>query len=276
MCYNPSMLHVMLLRLALALYSLGLAHSILTALNKKQTFFRPALYAVMAGFVFQVSSIIVRAAQVHYLPLTQRYEAFSFFGALATLGFLIAYAKYRIAPLSVFAFPLIFIMTFVANLFYDPSASIPPVLRSNWIYIHTPLVFLGYAALFIAFAAAIMYLIQEHALKSKHAVRFYHWLPSLEICDDLAYRSLAIGFPLITLGIITGALWAQAVWGVWARDAKVLFSFLTWLVYLLLIFYRLIAGWRGRKAAYLSIVGFIGVLVTFLGANYFGGLHTFQ
>ena len=55
-----------------------------------------------------------------------------------------------------------------------------------------------------------------------------------------------------------------------------LFSFLTWLVYLLLIFYRLIAGWRGRKAAYLSIVGFIGVLMTFLGANYFGGLHTFQ
>ena len=99
----------------------------------------------------------------------------------------------------------------------------------------------------------------------------------MEICDDLAYRSLAIGFPLITLGIITGALWAQGVYnGVWARDAKVLFSFLTWLVYLLLIFYRLIAGWRGRKAAYLSIVGFIGVLVTFLGANYFGGLHTFQ
>src|SRR5215813_2341603 len=268
MCYNPSMLHVMLLRLALGLYSLGLAHSILTALNKKQTFFRPALYAVMSGFVFQVSSIIVRAAQVHYLPLTQRYEAFSFFGALATLGFLIAHAKYRIAPLSVFAFPLIFLMTFVANLFYDPSLSIPPVLRSNWIYIHTPLVFLGYAALFIELTAAIMSLLQEHALKSKHAVRFYHWLPSLEICDELAYRSLAIGFPLITLGIITGALWAQAVWGVWARDAKVLFSFLTWLIYLLLIFYRL-SGWRGRKAAYLSIVGFIGVLVTFLGTDFF-------
>jgi len=269
-------MHVALLRLALGLYSVGFAHSVLTALQKKQTLFRPALACVSAGFVLHVVSIISRAMEVRYLPLTQQYEAFSFFGALATLGFLIAYAKYRIAPLSIFAFPLIFIMTFVANLFYDPSASIPSVLRSNWIYIHTPLVFLGYAALFIAFAAAIMYLIQEHALKSKHAVRFYHWLPSLEICDDLAYRALAIGFPLITLGIITGALWAQAVWGVWARDAKVLFSFLTWLVYLLLIFYRLIAGWRGRKAAYLSIVGFIGVLVTFLGANYFGGLHTFQ
>src|SRR5260370_35147509 len=118
----------------------------------------------------------------HYFPFTQKYEGFFFFGALVTLGFLIAYAKYRIAPLSVFAFPLIFVMTFVANLFYDPSASIPPVLRSNWIYIHTPLVFLGYAALFIAFTAAIMYLIQERALNSKHPVRFFNSLPSFDIC----------------------------------------------------------------------------------------------
>jgi len=212
--------------------------------------------------------------EVQYLPLTQRYEAFSFFGALAALGFLIAYAKYRVASLSVFAFPLIFIMTFIASLSRDPSVSIPPLLRSNWLYIHTPSVILGYAALLFAFAAAIMYLIQERALKSKNAIRFYNWLPSLELCDDLAYRSLAIGFPLITLGMITGALWAQSVWGLWARDAKVLFSMLIWFVYLLLIFYRM-TGWRGRKAAYLSIVGFIGVLVTFLG-EYFGSLHTFE
>ncbi len=268
-------MHVVLLRLALGLYFVGFVHSVLTALKKKQTFFKPALAAVSAGFVLHVASIVLRAMDLHYLPLTQQYEAFSFFGALAALGFLIAYAKYRIAPLSVFAFPLIFVMTFVANLFYDPSTSIPPILRNNWIYIHTPLVFLGYAALFIAFAAAIMYLIQEHALKSKHPVRFYNWLPSLEVCDELAYRSLAIGFPLITLGIITGALWAEGVGAVWARDAKVVFSFLTWLIYLLLIFYRL-SGWRGRKAAYLSIVGFIGVIVTFLGGNYFGVLHTFN
>src|SRR3989449_3245775 len=163
-------MHVVLLRLALGLYFVGFLHSVLTTLNKRQTFFRPALVAVVAGFGCHVASIVLRAMEVQYLPVTQRYEAFSFFGALAVLGFLVAYAKYRIASLSVFAFPLIFIMTFIANLFYDPSASIPPLLRSNWIYIHTPLVFLGYAALFIAFAAAIMYLIQERALKSKHPI----------------------------------------------------------------------------------------------------------
>jgi len=269
-------MHVVLLRVALGLYSIGFLHAVLTALNKKHTFFRPALWSVIAGFACHVASIILRAIEVRYLPLTQRYEAFSFFAALATLGFLIVYRKYRIAPLSVFAFPLIFIMTFIANLFYDPSRSIPPILRSNWIYIHTPLVFLGYAALFIAFSAGILYLLQERELKSKRPTRFHNRLPSLEVCDDLAYKSLAIGFPLITLGIISGALWAQSIWGAWAGDLKVLLSFFTWFVYLLLIHYRLIAGWRGRKAAYLAIVGFIGVLVTFLGANYFGGLHTFN
>src|SRR5439155_17157405 len=137
-------------------------------------------------------------------------EGFSFFGALATLGVLIAYAKYRIAPLSVFAFPLIFFMTFVANLFYDPSSSIPPVLRSNWIYIHTPLVFLGYAALFIAFAAAVMYLIQERELKSKHLTRFHHRLRSLDVCDGLAYMSFAIGFALLPPVFLSGFLWASS------------------------------------------------------------------
>jgi cytochrome c-type biogenesis protein CcsB len=267
-------MYVVLLRLALVLYCVGFAHSVLTVLNKKQVFFRPALYAVFAGFCLQVSSIVLQAIQVHHLPLTQRYEAFSFFGALATLGFLIAYAKYRTASVSVFVFPLIFLMTFIANLFPDPSPAMPPVLKSNWIYVHIPMVFLGYAALFIAFVAAIMYLIQERALKSKHPIRFYNWLPSLEVCDDLAYRALAIGFPLITGGIITGALWAEGARYVWERDTKVLFSLLTWCVYLLLIFYRLIAGWRGRKAAYLYIVGFIGVLATFLGVV--GGIHTFN
>jgi len=105
---------------------------------------------------------------------------------------------------------------------------------------------------------------------------FYNRFPSLEICDDLAYKSLAIGFPLMTLGIITGVLWAHmANWAQWEFDAKILGSFITWLIYLLLIHYRLIAGWRGKKAAYLAVAGFVGVLVTFVGTNYFGGHHTF-
>jgi len=276
-CYNPRM-HVLLLRLALGLYSVGLAHSILSILKKKQTFFGPAAIAALIGFVLHAASIGLRWYELQYIPLTQRYESFSFVAAVAVLGFFLAYLKYRITSLGVFAFPAIFIMTFMANLgSYDPSESIPEVLRSNWIYLHTPLLFLAYGALFIAFSAAVLYLIQERELKSKQPKMFYNRLPSLELCDDLAYRSLAIGFPLMTLGILAGALWAQSEWGTsWTIDPKILFSIFTWLIYLTLIHYRLIAGWRGRKAAYLSIVGFVSVLITFLGANYFTGLHTFD
>jgi ABC-type transport system involved in cytochrome c biogenesis permease subunit len=106
---------------------------------------------------------------------------------------------------------------------------------------------------------------------------FYHRFPSLEVCDDLAYKSLAIGFPLMTLGLISGVLWAhKANWGPqWEFDTKILLSFFMWLIYLLLIHYRLIAGWRGKRAAYLAIAGFVGVLVTFVGSTYFTGFHTF-
>ncbi len=269
-------MHVVLLRVALAFYSVGLLHSVVSVLSKKYTLFRVSLYAVTAGFICQAFSIILRATELNYMPLGQRYEAFSFFAVLGAMGYLIAYARYRIKTLSIFVFPLIFILTFIANVAYDPSSSIPLAIQSNWIYVHTPLIFLGYAALFICFAGATMYLIQERELKLKHHSLFYYRLPSLEICDDLSYRSLAIGFPLITLGLVSGALWAQSAWGtVWGGDLKILLSLFTWLIYLLLIHYRFIAGWRGKRAAYLAIAGFVSVLVSFLGANYFGGLHSF-
>ena len=87
---------------------------------------------------------------------------------------------------------------------------------------------------------------------------------------------MAIGFPLITLGIVSGALWAQSESGTfWGTDLTIILSLFTWFIYLLLIYYRLVTGWRGRRAAYLAIVGFICVLVSFLGAGYFGGLHSF-
>src|SRR5215471_35808 len=96
--YNPAM-YVVLLRLALGLSSVGLLHSVLAVLKKQHTFFKPALVSVIIGFACHAASIVLRGMEVHYLPITQTYEAFSFYGALTALGFLVASAKYRIAPL---------------------------------------------------------------------------------------------------------------------------------------------------------------------------------
>jgi len=265
-----------LLRLALGLYFVGLMHSVLTVLRKKETFFTPAAAAMIAGFLAHAASIGILAFQLRSFPMTNVYESFSFFAALAVPVFFIVCRKYRMPSLGVFMFPMIFLMAFMANMGYDQSRFIPAELMSNWLYIHTPLVILGYVALFIAFSAAVLYLIQERELKSKSPRMFYNRFPSLEVCDDLAYKSLAVGFPLMTLGIISGVLWAHSAnWAHWEFDAKIQLSFVTWLIYLLLIHYRLIAGWRGKRAAYLAIAGFVSVLITFVGANYLGGLHTF-
>jgi cytochrome c-type biogenesis protein CcsB len=255
-------MHVQLLRLALGLYFVGLLHCVFTVFRRKQTWFKPAVVATLIGFACHVASIGIGAYNHPTFALLQRYERLSVFAALAVLAFLVVYWKYKSSSIGIFAFPAIFVMTFVANLAYYQRESVPEMLSSRWIFIHTPLVILGYVAFFVAFSAAVLYLIQERDFKHK---RFFHnLLPSLEVCDDLAYRSLAIGFPLMTLGILSGALWAQQEWGVsWMSDPKILLAFLTWLIYLLLINYRLIAGWRGKKAAYLAIAGFVGVLVTF-------------
>jgi ABC-type uncharacterized transport system permease subunit len=256
-------MHGLLLKLALGLYSVGLLHSVLTVLRKKQTLFAPALIATAAGFLCHAASITLGAYEIQILARWGWHESFSLFAAAAVLAFLIVYWKYRIATLGVFAFPAIFVMTFIAELAYEPTASLSARPQSAWIYVHIALVVLGYVAFFIAFSAAVLYLIQERELKSKRT--FYSRLPSLEICDDLAYRALAIGFPLMTLGMLSGALWAQQIQGdvSWMSDPKILLTFFTWLIYLVLIHYRLIAGWRGKKAAYMAIAGFVGVVVMF-------------
>jgi cytochrome c-type biogenesis protein CcsB len=176
----------------------------------------------------------------------------------------------------VFVFPLVFILTLAANLISSPQAPLQERLRSLWFYIHIPTLFLGYAAFFVAFSAGIMYLIQERELKRKRPQAFYYRLPSLEICDDLGYRSLSVGFPLLTVGIVAGALWAnRALDQPWGWDPKIIWSLITWLMYAILIHYRLSAGLRGRRAALMSIVGFVIVLFTFIGTRHQGSAHSF-
>jgi cytochrome c-type biogenesis protein CcsB len=176
----------------------------------------------------------------------------------------------------VFVFPLVFILTLAANLIASPQAPRQELLKSLWFYIHIPTTFLGYAAFFVAFSAGVMYLIQERELKRKRPQTFYYRLPSLEICDDLGYRSLSVGFPLLTVGIVAGALWAnRALSQPWGWDPKIIWSLITWLIYAVLIHYRLSSGLRGRRAALMSIVGFVTVLLTFIWTRHQGSAHSF-
>ncbi|MBM4129353.1 MAG: c-type cytochrome biogenesis protein CcsB, partial [Nitrospira sp.] len=122
-----------------------------------------------------------------------------------------------------------------------------------------------------------MYLVQERYVKSKHLGGLFARLPSLQTLDELNYRLITFGFPLLTLAIITGALWAESAIGTyWRWDTREVWSLITWFIYAIVLHARLTAGWRGRRAAILSIVGFLTILVAFFGIKLLQkGYHVF-
>ncbi len=261
------------LRVTLALYSFGLFHALLTVIRRRQRAFSAALAAFCVGAVFHLVSIVEEGLAVGRFPVINLYQSSSLIGLLITVLFLLVYWRYKYESLSVFIFPIVFIFTLVASLGHPVEPWSNPVLRSSWLFIHVVLALLGYAALFVTCVAAIMYLIQERELKSKKPRTFYYRLPPLGALDELGYKTMAAGFVLITLGVITGSFWAFIEWGTnWVVDPKIILSFVTWGIYLVMIFTRWAVGWRGRKAAYFAIVGFCCAAVTWMVNS---GAHSF-
>ena len=122
-----------------------------------------------------------------------------------------------------------------------------------------------------------MYLIQEHLIKKKKIKGIFRKLPALQKLDELSYLCLRCGFPLLTLGIISGSVWASFAWGShWSWDPKETWSLITWLLFAALLHGRMNSGWRGRKASLLTIIGFAAIMFTFLGVNLMlSGLHSY-
>ncbi len=261
------------LRVALALYSFGLAHALLTLATRRGRLFAHAVAAVSIGAVFHFVSIVESGVEAAHFPATNFHESASLLAFAVTCAYLLAHWRYRFEALGLFVFPLIFMLTLSAAV-STSERLVNPVLRSGWIYLHVLLLFFGYAALFVTFAAGLMYLLQERQLKSRKPRGLFHRLPPLEGLDNLGHKTLALGFPFMTLGIISGAIIAAAEWGTrWPLDPKMVLAFVTWLIYLGLIFTRWTAGWRGRRAAYFAIAGFVAAVITW-GAE--GGLHSFR
>jgi cytochrome c-type biogenesis protein CcsB len=121
----------------------------------------------------------------------------------------------------------------------------------------------------LACGVGILYLLQERAIKIKNPGFFFKRLPSLERLDTTGYACIVVGFSLLTIGLITGSVYAKAVWGrFWSWDPKEVWSAITWLFYAALLHERLAVGWRGRRAAIMAIIGFLVLLFTFFGVNF--------
>ena len=258
---------------ALGLYALGMLLSLPSIIRRRPALSKRTLGALAVGLAAHATALAMAGAEIHRLPVTDVRSALSFFSFLATVAFFLVYLRYRITALGVFMLPLVFVLTLLSALHPERPFE-DPAFRGGWLLIHIASIFLGYTAFLLTFVAAVMYLIQERELKSKKPHAFYYRLPSLEVCDELHSRSLMIGLPLLSVGILTGFVWASRAWkGPWELDPKILASIITWLIYLVLFSTRLSGMWRGRRAAYVAIFGFAAMMVTFLGVSFLSGPH---
>ncbi|MGE5325608.1 MAG: inner membrane protein YpjD [Deltaproteobacteria bacterium] len=232
-----------------------------------------ALGALSSGLMLHGIALALRASELHRLPITDVRSALSFFAFLTTLAFFLVYLRYRIASLGLFMLPLVFVLSLVSAA--QPGQSFESEsFRSGWLLAHILTILLGYVGFLVTFVAAVMYLIQENELKSKRPRAFYYRLPSLEVCDAIYYRSLLFGLPMLSLGLLLGFVYASRTWkGPWAFDPKILAAMVTWLIYLILFATRVSGSWSGRRAAYLTIFGFVLMMITFVGISVISGPH---
>jgi cytochrome c-type biogenesis protein CcsB len=268
---------VILFELALTFYFAATIVSITELFKESKITARIALTSAVIGFVIHTMSIVFRYVTAGHIPITNPHEATSFFAWCIVLIFFILQFRYTISLLSSFIMPIVFVLMLLSSMLPRDIKPLSPVLQSYWLGIHTVLAFLGNAAFAMAFGIGLMYLVQEHYVKSKRLGGLFDRLPSLQTLDEINYRLITFGFPLLTLAIITGALWAESAWGsFWNWDPRETWSLITWFIYAIVLHARLVAGWRGKKAALLSMIGFITIILAFFGIKLLQkGLHVF-
>jgi len=267
------LMSILWLRVALTFYGIGLLYVLVAVTRTKEILNRLALHAAYLGMVFHFVAIAEAVHQAGELGLASLSISASVLGFLIMVVFLLVYMVYQTTSPGIIVFPLVFLLTFVGAAGQEPFVSISSSTRTGWLVAHISLIFAGYAALVLSFAASLIYLLQERALKSKRPGGLLARLPALQVTDEIGFRSLLLGFPFMTGGLVAGMVIAQASFGrVDFRDPKILLSLLMWAVYLVQLYTRWSAGWRGRRAAFLAAGAFAMAIVAW-AANYFSEVH---
>jgi len=242
-----------------------------------------ATFSLLLALGLHTMGLVYRWIETHqigygYVPLSNMYESLIFFSWTIVLIYLILEFLYKQKTIGVFVVPFAFLFMALTSIIPGVNEKITPLipaLKSPWLAIHVITCFVGYAAFAVSFWFSILFLIKERREKNNPSkLRF---LPSTRLLDEVNYRSILIGFPMLTLGIVTGAAWANYAWGsYWSWDPKETWSLITWFIYAAFLHARLTRGWSGRKTALLSIIGFGAVIFTYFGVNYLiSGLHSY-
>jgi len=254
---------LLFLRMTLALYLLATAGFVTYVLTAREYLRQGALAFLWAAFAGDAVVLVTRG--MGGVAGTSFYDQVSLLVWLIVGLYLLLQRRSQLAVLGALVSPVAFLLSFSAYMAYAGVQTLPRRLDSAWLPAHVAPAFLGYASFVVAFFVSIVYLWQEKQLKRKQGGDLFRRLPSLETLDDLNYRFVAWGFALFTVGIVTGALLAKATWGsFWTWEPVEILSFLAWLLYAGLLHSRY-SGWRGRRVARLTIIGFALLVFLFIG-----------
>lgn len=222
------------------------------------------------GLVFLTASLAFRTVAVGHGPFANMYE-FSVAFAWGVLAMSLYFERrYQQRILGLVALPVALGLLLYATTIPSTSEPLLPALQNNLLLTtHVAVAIVAYGTFSVAFAAAILYLVQPEGGRRP--------LPRPEVLDEISYRAVVIGFPFLTLTIVLGAVWADVAWSsYWSWDPKETASLVTWLIYGAYLHARVVRGWRGKRAAWLLVLGFAATLFTYFGNLFFGGLHSYS
>ena len=250
--------------------------------------------------LFSTSMILItRAGESGHAPFSNLYESMVLFVWTVNIGYLLMEYRYKVKSVGAFVMAFEFLAMLSASMLpyrFQSVEPLNPALQSKWHWMqnllsyvglekyaigwldfHVFATFIGYGAFAIAFSLSIMYLIKVKVAKSGKNGFLMTALPDAKLLDELSYRGIAWGFPFLAVGIVTGAIWANYAWGTyWSWDPKETWSLITWFIYAAYLHARVTRGWRGKKAAYISIAGFIAVVFLYWGVSFIlPGLHAY-
>ena len=245
---------------------------------------RVGLGLTVLGVIAHVAGVVTRGLAVHRVPWGDMYEfviAVTCVAVLFFLGLMIRYRPFRLGLF--FMAPIVIIIGLAQTVIYTPAGPLVPALNSYWLAIHVTAITLATGTYVVAAVLAVVYLFADrHARRVAAGLpvrngEVFRLLPTPERLDQFAYRTVVFAFPLWTFGIMAGAIWADEAWGrYWGWDPTETWAFITWVVYACFLHARVTAGWRGRRAAYIQLVGFGCLLFNLLGVSLFiTGLHSY-
>lgn len=261
---------------AMACYSVGTLAYLTYLAFRREWAGRGGLIALIAGWVIHLTAIILRWIEIGHVPLSNQFEFLSFFAWATVSIYLFTELQTKQKIIGSFAVPVVWGLMGVSWLSHsgaNKADGIPAILQSPWFVIHVSVAVVSFAAFAMAFAVAIIYLLQEYHLKHKTNGSIFRRLPPLQILDNLSYRSVVLGFTFLTVTLISGMIWSQQISGkFWVWDPKITTAVATWIIFGAYLHARLTAGWQGRRSALIATIGFAAVLLTF-GISYIVGPH---